>query len=112
MAPEQVDPERLGATDVRTDVYGLGGILFEMLYDDPPNGRQSTSVVEILTALAARKGPPERGTLGRRATRCRELARKLEVVCLRALEYDRTARPVSASAFMKEVEQHACRWAS
>ena len=113
MAPEQVDPERLGATDVLTDVYGLGGILFDILYDNPPNGRQRTSsAIEIVTALAARKGPPERGTLGRRAARCRELARKLEPVCLRALEYDRTARPVSVSAFMKAVEQCAWGWAS
>ncbi|MGH8702188.1 MAG: protein kinase domain-containing protein [Burkholderiales bacterium] len=112
MAPEQVDPERLGAVDVRTDVYGLGGILFEILYDNPPNGRQRTSVIEIMTELAARKGPPGRGTLGTRAAGCRELARKLELVCLRALEYDRAARPVSVSAFMKEVEQCAWRWAS
>jgi serine/threonine protein kinase len=112
MAPEQVDPERLGAADVLTDVYGLGGILFEILYDYPPNGRQATSPIEILTALAKRKGSPERGTFGRRAARCRDLARKLEPVCLRALEYARTARPVSAPAFMREVEQCGWGWAS
>lgn len=110
MAPEQVDPEKLGPTDVRTDIYGLGGILFEILYDNPPNGKQSTSPIEIVTALAARKGPPGRGSLSRPAARCRELTRKLEPVCLRALESDRTARPVSVSAFMKEVEQ--CAWVS
>jgi hypothetical protein len=112
MAPEQVYPERLGATDVRTDVYGLGGILFEMLYDNPPNARPGTSVIEIVKALAARKGPPTQGTLGRLGARCRELARKLEPVCMGALEYDRNARPVSVSAFMKVLEQCAWGWAS
>jgi len=109
-APEQVDPERLGAPDVLTDVHGLSGILFEILYDHPPNGRRHASVREFLTALAARKGPPRPGTLGTRAARCQELARKLEPVCLRALESDRTARQVSVPAFMREVEQCAWGW--
>jgi eukaryotic-like serine/threonine-protein kinase len=111
MAPEQVYPERLGPTDALTDVYGLGGILFEFLYDNPPNGRRHSSVNESLTVLATRKGPPEPGTFGRRAARYRELAQKLEPICLRALEYDRTARTGSVSAFMKEVEQCAWGWA-
>src|SRR5262249_24631275 len=109
---EQIDPERLGAPDVLTDVYGLGGILFEILYENPPNARQGASAIEILKSLAARKGPPERGALGRRAARCRELAWKLEPVCLRALEYNPTARPVSVSTYVKEVEQCAWGWAS
>jgi serine/threonine protein kinase len=108
VAPEQVDPDRLGAPDVLTDVYGLGGILFDILYDLPPNGTPHASVPQFLTALAARKGPPRPGTLGTRAARCHKLARKLEPISLRALESDRTARQVSASAFMSEVEQ--CAW--
>jgi serine/threonine-protein kinase len=108
MAPEQLDPDRLGAPDALTDVHGLGGILFEVLYDHPPNGRRDASAREFLTALAARKGPPRPGTLGTRAARCHELARKLEPVCLRALESDRTARQGSVPAFMGEVEQ--CVW--
>jgi serine/threonine protein kinase len=110
MAPEQADPQRLGAPDVLTDVYGLGGMLFEILYDDPPNGRQGASVIEILAVLASRKGPPRRGTLGTRAARCRKLARKLEPVGLRALEYDRTARQASVAALVNEVEQCAWGW--
>jgi serine/threonine protein kinase len=112
MAPEHLDPERLGTPNVLTDVYGLGGILFEILYENPPNGRQPTPVTEILNALATRKGPPGRGRFGRCAARCLELARGLETVCLRALDTDRTARPASVSAFMKEIEQCAWGWAS
>jgi serine/threonine protein kinase len=112
MAPEQADPERRGAPDALTDVYGLGGILFEILYDHPPNGRQRASALEQLTALAVREGPPRRGPFGTRTGPCRELARKLEPVCLRALESDRTARQASVSAFMREVEQCAWGWSS
>lgn len=112
MAPEQVDPERVGAPDVLTDVHGLGGILFEILYDRPPNGRLHAPVLEVLTALAAGKGPPRRGTFGTRAGQCQELAQKLEPVCLRALESDRTARQVNVPAFMREVEQCAWGWSS
>lgn len=111
-APEQVDPEKRGASDVRTDVYGLGGILFEILYDTPPNGTQRAFGTEFVTALAARKGPPPRGALARRTAPYQEFARKLEPLCLRALESDRSARPVSVSAFVKEVEQCFWRWAS
>lgn len=110
MAPEQLDPHRLGAPDHLTDVYGLGGILFEILYDNPPNGRHGAPVTEVLTALAVRKGPPPRGTFGPWAARCREMARKLEPVCLRALEHDRTARQASVSALVSEVEQRAWGW--
>jgi serine/threonine protein kinase len=108
MAPEQVDPKRLGAPDNSTDVYGLGGILFEILYGNPPNGGRSASFSDLLRALMARKGPPERGTLCARAARCRELACKLEPVCLRALESDRKKRHASVAAFVKEIEQ--CVW--
>jgi eukaryotic-like serine/threonine-protein kinase len=111
MAPEQADPERRsGPPDALTDIYGLGGILFEILYGKPPNAGLPATIAKKVTALAARKGPPRQGTLGTRAARCRELARKLEPVCLRALESDRTARQVSVSAFMREVEQCASGW--
>jgi len=106
MAPEQADPKRLGMPDALTDVYGLGGILFEILYDKPPNAE--FDMREIVTELASRRGPPNGGKPGARAAQCRALAQKLEPVCLRALDSDRTTRQVSVSAFMREVEQ--CMW--
>jgi serine/threonine protein kinase len=112
IAPEQLDPERFGGPDVRTDVYGLGGILFEILYNSPPNAGRLTNALEVLTSLARRKGPPRPGTLSTQAGRCRELARRLEPVCLRALESDRAARQENVPAFMSEVEQCAWGWAS
>ena len=35
-APEQVDPGRYGKADVRTDIYGAGGIFFELVTGQPP----------------------------------------------------------------------------
>lgn len=110
MATEQADPDKLGVADTLTDVYGLGGILFEVLYEAPPNARKFTSVDDIFKTLVNRKGPPERGTFGRCAAQHLELARKLEPLCLRALERDRKARPVSVCAFMQEVERLAWGW--
>jgi serine/threonine protein kinase len=105
MAPEQGNSQGLGTPDVLTDVYGLGGILFEILYDNPPNGKQSAPIPELLTTLVARKGSPPRGTLSARTAQYRELAQTLEPICLRALEHDRQARQVSVSAFIKDIEQ-------
>ncbi|HTU21906.1 MAG TPA: protein kinase [Gemmataceae bacterium] len=44
MAPEQIDPSR-GPIDPRTDVYGLGGTLFECLTGHPPFRAGSSSDV-------------------------------------------------------------------
>jgi serine/threonine protein kinase len=104
LAPEQVNREELGAPDVDTDVYGLGGILFEILYDQPPNAKRSTPLEAVITTLLSRNGPPRRGTLAARAAQYRTLAQRLEPVCLRALESDRKARHTSVSALIKDID--------
>ena len=104
MAPEQLNPEALGPIDVVSDVYALGGILFEILYDRPPNGEPGARKDEVSTALATRNGPPPRRTLADRAARSRRLAQKLEPICLRALEHDRRLRQTSVSDFIEDLE--------
>lgn len=104
-APETLDPERFGVQDVSTDVYGLGGILFEILYGIPPNGRSALeSSHELCKAVVGRNGPPERGTLCAAAARWPGVADKLAAVCLRALESDRAKRQASVTAFATEIE--------
>jgi len=35
-APEQIDPSRYGKADARTDIYGAGGIFYELVTGQPP----------------------------------------------------------------------------
>jgi len=103
MAPEQMDLEGPTTFDVCPDVYGLGGILFWILYGEPPNEGRSHD--EIWAALGARRGHPTRGILTARAGHCRALASELEAICLRALHYDRTARYPSVLALVSDIER-------
>lgn len=70
IAPEQVAPDRLGAPTVVTDVYGLGGVLYKVLYGNPPNrGRSSDRELvgwsEMIRALLADNGPSRPGAVAR-----------------------------------------------
>jgi hypothetical protein len=89
--------------DASSDVYGLGGILFWILYGKPPN--EGPSVAEIAAALRARRGQPTREVIHARVAHCRDLASQLEAVCLRALHSDRAARYSSVLAFVNDIER-------
>lgn len=55
MAPEQID-KSLGTIDVRTDVYGLGAVLFHLCTGEPPVTGERLS--EILGNVVTRKSAP------------------------------------------------------
>ncbi|MFM8217066.1 MAG: protein kinase domain-containing protein, partial [Pirellula sp.] len=91
MAPEQAHPDRFGPATARTDVYGLGGILYFVLYGNSPNvGQTQTArdIRDIIESLADRKGPPSPGRLQFTQASPRELAKRLEPICQRALHSD------------------------
>jgi WD40 repeat protein/tRNA A-37 threonylcarbamoyl transferase component Bud32 len=92
MAPEQAN---CGPTDARTDVYGLGTILYELLTGRSPYlGEDSAEVLALVRA-----GPPPRP---------RAISPKvppaLEAICLTALARDPAARYPSATALASDVQ--------
>ncbi len=94
MAPEQAEG-RLDLLDRRTDIYGLGAILYEILAGQPPFTGAST--VEILDKVRHEAPTPP----SRFGPTCRERSKPL---CLRALSKDPAQRPASATALGQEVQ--------
>jgi serine/threonine protein kinase len=82
MAPEQVEA-RNDLMNTRTDIYGLGAILFEILTGKPP--ATGPTLGEIFRKIQSRSLP-----------RAREVeptvSHRLEAVCAKALAYDRADR--------------------
>jgi serine/threonine-protein kinase len=94
MAPEQVE----GRTDLgaRTDVYGLGAVLYETLTGRPPFQGKN----ELDTLLQVRRC---RVVLPRRHNRA--VDRRLESICLRCLEKRPRRRYSSARALADDLER-------
>ncbi len=93
MAPEQVsgDQARIGE---RTDVYGLGALLYDLLANQPPfAGSQGQELRERV--LRAEPSPPSRFAPG--------LDPRLEAVCLKCLEKDPANRYESAEGVAEEL---------
>jgi serine/threonine protein kinase len=88
MASEQLEPNRYGPATVQTDVYGLGGILYFILY-----GKAPTTC----------KGTPLPGRLQFTDRLSRRLARKLQPICLRALDSDRKRRQATVVELTDEL---------
>ncbi|MEZ6186872.1 MAG: protein kinase [Planctomycetota bacterium] len=94
-APEQIRGERPG---VRTDVYALGAILYELLCCRPPYSGRSTQELAD-TILAGQLIPPSRLTAG--------IHSKVESICLGALAQNPRKRPASAAAMAKSLRRAA-----
>jgi WD40 repeat protein len=94
MAPEQA-AGRAGRVDERTDVYGLGAILYEILTGQPPYPGDDTAGV----LARVRAGPPPRPNVV--APRI-QLA--LEAICLKAMARDPAERYPTAAALAREVQ--------
>jgi serine/threonine-protein kinase len=94
MAPEQAEG-RLDRIDARTDVYGLGAVLYEILTAEPPfSGPDTPSVLNrILHEPPVRPGERVEGT-----------HRALEAVCLKALAKRSDDRYARASDLAREIE--------
>ncbi len=88
MAPEQADPERWGPVGPRTDVYGLGALLYAILVGRPPiEGDTLSELFARLVSSRPCKTP--------RSIRP-EIPEKLETICLKCLAKDPEDRYDSA----------------
>jgi PAS domain S-box-containing protein len=95
MAPEQA-AGRVDLIGPRTDVYGLGAILYEVLTGRAPF--IGATLAAVLTAVQMAEPPPPCDLVP-------EVPAALEAACLRALAKDPAARPASATALAGEVQR-------
>ncbi|MCI0637499.1 MAG: PAS domain S-box protein, partial [Gemmataceae bacterium] len=95
MAPEQAEgrPDRI---DQRTDIYGLGAMLYTILAGRPPF--MGANVMEVLQKAARGNPTPPRQI-------CPEAPAALEELCLRAMAKDRDSRFASAADLAQEVQR-------
>jgi serine/threonine-protein kinase len=94
MAPEQAEG-RLNDIDPRTDIFGLGAILYEILAGQPPFVGPST--LEVLkNAMRGNPVPPR--------VLWPEVPVGLEAICLRAMAHEPRERFSAASDLAQEVQ--------
>jgi serine/threonine-protein kinase len=96
MAPEQAEG-RQAEVDARTDVYGLGAILYEILTGRPPFAGDRWERVQR-QIIESPPVPPHAIVTG--------TARALEAVCLKALAKKPENRYPSAGELAKEVQRY------
>jgi serine/threonine-protein kinase len=95
MAPEQAEG-RHDVTDARTDVHGLGAILYQMLAGAAPFAGKDTA--RVLDRVRHQPPPRPRDVVG-------ETPPALEAVCLKALAKRPEQRYPSATALAQDVQR-------
>ncbi len=96
MAPEQASGQ-LDQIDERTDVYGLGAVLYEILAGEPPFTGKKT--MEILHRVRQEPPRPPRALNG-------ALDPALQAICLKALSKARDERYATATLLAQDVQRY------
>ena len=101
MSPEQARGDT-AAIDVRTDVYALGVILYEMLAGSRPYDVSGASLVNAVSVISDARPRPLRGAWrGQKA-----LDADVETIVMKALEKEPDRRYGSAAALSEDVERY------
>ncbi|HEY2838004.1 MAG TPA: serine/threonine-protein kinase [Pirellulales bacterium] len=96
MPPEQAEG-RLDRVDERSDVYGLGAMLYEILVGEPPYAGADAQTI----LMQVMEGPPPNPR-----TQIPETPPALEAVCLKAM----ARKPADRYGSAKELAQEIHRW--
>lgn len=97
MSPEQcVDPSSI---DVRSDVYSLGVLLYELVTGKPPHDLSRCSLPEAVRVIAERE-PPAAGVV------CPQARGDLEAIIAKAMEKDRANRYSGAGELASDLRSY------
>ncbi len=114
MSPEQcaADPDDL---DMRSDVYALGVVLYELLFAQPPYDVSGTTIVGAARMICDTPPTPPSTITGRAAggrgtgacgTGVSPVKRDLEMIVLKALKKDRQERYQSAAELAADIRRY------
>lgn len=104
MSPEQCDADPLGL-DIRSDVYSLGVVLYELLCGQLPYEVSKTSIYAATKAIKEAQ-PSRPSTIKGRGTGSQQVKGDLETIVLKCLEKERARRYASASEMAADVRRY------
>ncbi|MDP7518645.1 MAG: protein kinase, partial [Phycisphaerales bacterium] len=98
MSPEQCDADP-NDIDIRSDVYALGVVLYELLCDQPPYALRHAAIHEAARIIREEE-PTKPSSVDKR------LRGDIETIALKALEKDRDRRYQSATALEEDIDRY------
>lgn len=103
MPPEQASG-RIQDIDERSDIYGLGAILYEILTLNPPYSKEGGSIAVLTRVLTEKMMPPEQ--CARQHGIKRAIPAELSAVAMKALAREKKDRYSDVAALRGDIERY------